>query len=166
MSKVHRISADKEDRFEEDLEGVPENFGSIDDWETEAVLKMRKLMRGQSKGAGGDRDTADDAEELVNRKLALYKATLKLMNDNPKLAMQLGNKGGFNAISSYVLKQSIDYAAKKEIEPYARAIANFLPGTKVSAYVAAAKTGGFADADARKNAVKKHLDAKPAVIDL
>ncbi len=144
-SKAKNISPAREDHFEEAIEGTPENFGSIDDWETEAVLKMRKLMKGQTKSSGGERDDgqADDAEELVNRKLALYKCTLKLMNDSPKLAMELGNKGGFAAIMSYVLKKSIHYAAEKEIEPYAKAITQYLPGAKVAALQYAAKGGWF-----------------------
>jgi len=153
-SKTKHISSAKEDDFEEAIEGTPENFGSIDDWETEAVLKMRKLMKGQTKASGGDKDgDPDDAEELVNRKLALYKCTLKLMNDSPKLAMELGNKGGFAAIMSYVLKKSIQYAAEKEIEPYAKAITQFLPGAKVAAMqYGATKAGGFADTAEKKKA--------------
>jgi len=152
-SKTKHISPAKEDNFEEAIEGTPENFGSIDDWETEAVLKMRKLMKGQSSDSGGEAKQADDAEELVNRKLALYKCTLKLMNDSPKLAMELGNKGGFAAIMSYVLKKSIQYAAEKEIEPYAKAITQYLSGAKVAALqYGATKSGGFADTAAKKKA--------------
>ncbi len=169
MSKVKHIGAEKEDRLEEELEGIPENFGSIDDWETEAVLKMRKLMKGQTQSSGGERadDNPDEAEELVNRKLALYKCTLRLMNDNPKLAMQLGNKGGFAAIQAYVLKKSIHYAAEKEVEPYARAISGYLPGARVAAIQYAAKQGGFADTPAeRKKAVKDYQASAAAVIDV
>lgn len=167
MSKAQHISADKEDRLEEELEGIPENFGSLDDWETEAILKMRKLMAGQSKNAGGKAEQADDAEEIVNRKLALYKCTLRLMTDNPKLALQLGNKGGFAAIMAYVLKKSIHYAAEKEIEPYARAISGFLPGARVAAMQYEAKKGGFADTEAnRKKSVADYQASAPAVVSL
>jgi len=166
-SKTKHISPAKEDNFEEAIEGTPENFGSIDDWETEAVLKMRKLMKGQSSDSGGEAKQADDAEELVNRKLALYKCTLKLMNDSPKLAMELGNKGGFAAIMSYVLKKSIHYAAEKEIEPYAKAITQYLPGAKVAAMQFAAKEGGFADTPAkRKDNMAKYQASSRAAVEL
>ena len=65
-SKAKHISPAGEDHFEEAIEGTPENFGSIDDWETEAVLKMRKLMKGQTKSSGGEREDidADDGRSL------------------------------------------------------------------------------------------------------
>lgn len=159
MSKAARLpNADNEDRFEEDLEGVPENFGSIDDWETEAVLKMRKLMKGQSK------DNPDDAYELVERKLALYRCTLKLMNENPKLAMTLGSKGGFQAIMAHVLKKSVHYAAEKEMEPYAKAITAYLPGAKQSALNYAAQEGGLVKtAELHKANMKKYLSSAKEV---
>lgn len=165
MSKAKNISAAQEDRIEEELEGVPENFGSLDDWETEAIFKMRKLEKGQSKMTGKD---ADEAEELVERKLALYKCTLKLMNDSPKLAMQLGNKGGFQGIMNYVLKKSVHYAAEKEIEPYARAISGYLPGARVAAFVdEGVKSGGFADTpEKRKKAVRDYQKSAAAFIDI
>jgi hypothetical protein len=161
MSKAARLpNANNEDRFEEDIEGIPENFGSIDDWETEAVLKMRKLMKGQSK------ENPDDAYELVERKLALYRCTLKLMNENPKLAMSLGSKGGFQAIMAHVLKKSIHYAAEKEMEPYARAISVYLPGQKQAAINDEARGGLVKDADATKKLVKKYQAAAAREIDV
>lgn len=165
MSKAARLpNANNEDRFEEDIEGVPENFGSIDDWETEAVLKMRKLQRGQSAQTG---KAADDAEELVERKLALYRCTLKLMNDNPKLAMSLGSKGGFQAIMAHVLKKSVHYAAEREMEPYAKAISSYLPGYKQAAINNNAREGGLVkDAAATKAFMKKYQASAAPVIDL
>ena len=161
--RTKHVSANDEDNMEEAMEGTPENFGSIDDWETEAVLKMRKLLKGQS---AMTKNEPDDAEELVERKLSLYRAVLKLMNDNPKLAMQLGNKGGFQAIMSYVLKKGIAYAAEKEIEPYAKAVAAYLPGSRIAAMQAeGVKAGGFANAD-RKATMAKFMAKAPAVVDL
>jgi len=155
MSKkaVKHISPESQDRFEEELEGVPENFGSMDDWETEALLKMRKLQKGQTKANGGERadGNPDAAEELVQRKLALYKCVLKLMEDNPKLAMKLGNEGGFKNIMAHVTKMAIHYAAEKEIEPYAKAMTAYLPGARQAAInFEATKAGGFADSKAKR----------------
>lgn len=161
MSKAVKLpNAQNEDHFEEDLEGVPENFGSIDDWETEAILKMRKLQRGQSIDGGGSAAKADDAEEVVQRKLALYRCTLKLMNDNPKLAMTLGSKGGFQAIMAHVLKKSVHYAAEREMEPYAKAISAYLPGAKQSAINYAVQEGGLVKtAELKKANMKKYLSS-------
>ena len=136
-SSTKHMSAEAEDRFEEDLEGS--NTGCIDDWETDLGLKILKI---ESKIAGAASLSSPNLPviNMLKRKLATYNAALLFLEENPKAATLVGNQGGLDSIVSYILKQAIADAAKMETRKYSDMIIPQLPGYKLSAL---ATSGGL-----------------------
>jgi hypothetical protein len=130
------MSADGEDKFEENLEG--ENFGSIDDWETELGLKIIKIEDKLS------HSTNAPVVRMLQRKLVTYNVALTYLHENEKSALMIGSKGGLQSIIAYLTKQATDSAAEEETKRYSDAIMVHLPGYKMFKGSAAAKLGGFA----------------------
>ena len=67
MSSKH-MSADAADRFEENLEG--EDFGSLDDWETELGMKILKIEKKMIAPAVGRAN--QPVIDMLEKKLITY----------------------------------------------------------------------------------------------
>jgi hypothetical protein len=124
---VHHKSADAADKFEEHLEG--EDFGSLDDWETDLSLKILKI---ESKLADGVESSNGAVFRLLTRKLVTYNAALSFLDENPKAAAMVGSQGGLHAIISYITKQAVEDAAKDEVKKYSDRLKVYLPGYVLS----------------------------------
>lgn len=136
-SSVKHMSADGEDKFEDNLEG--ENFGSIDDWETDLALKIIKIEEklAISKNA--------PVVEMLRRKLVTYNTALLFLSENPKAALIIGSKGGLQSIIAYLTKQATQDASEFETKKYSNKIMIELPGYKMWKESAEGKTGGFSN---------------------
>lgn len=131
MSKSHshvkHMSADAEDKFEENMEG--ESFGSLDDWEMELGLKILKVEEKANSVAG---IANIPVRNMLVKKLVTYNAALSFLDGNPKAAVILGNEGGLAAIIAFITKQAIEDATKAETRAYSNLIMEQLPGYKLS----------------------------------
>lgn len=131
MSKSHttatHMSADAADKFEEGLEG--EDFGSIDDWETELGMKILKIQKVLSQPHG---QANAPVHNLLTKKLAVCMASLEFLDENPKAAAVIGSNGGLQAVMSYITKQATEDAAKAETRRYSDKVKPFLPGYRLA----------------------------------
>lgn len=134
-SSVKHMSADGEDKFEENLEG--ENFGSMDDWETDLGLKIIKIEEKIAKSNN------EPVTKMLERKLVTYNTALQFLLDNPKAALIIGSKGGLQAIIAYLTKQAIDDAAQEETKKYSTMIMHHLPGYKMFKEIENGRLGGL-----------------------
>jgi hypothetical protein len=118
MSKSHggskRMSAEQADKFEEDLEG--EDFGSLDDWETDLAMKIIKI-EGKLKTGTVEADNTP-VYNMLSKKLVTYNTALAFLDANPKAAAVIGGQGGLQSIIAYITKQAVEDAAKDEVRNY------------------------------------------------
>lgn len=140
MSSKH-MSADAADRFEENLEG--EDFGSLDNWETELGMKILKIEKKMVAPAVGVAN--QPVIDMLAKKLVTYNAALQFLNESPKAAAQVGSQGGLQAVISFITKQAVEDAARAETRKYSNMLIKHLPGYKLNA---AAKLGGLVIAGA------------------
>jgi hypothetical protein len=154
MSKSHKgskhMTADEADRFEENLEG--EDFGSLDDWETDLAMKILKI---ESK-LKADKVDNGPVIRMLQKKLVTYNTALAFLDENPKAAAVVGNQGGLQSIISYITKQAIEDAAKDEIKAYSDRIKEYLPGYELRGAI---KEGGIEKA--RDERTKRLAAIKP-----
>lgn len=148
-SSAHHMSADAEDRFQEDLEGG--DVGDIDDMETELGLKILKI---ESKLAAAAALGAGKANtpviNMLTKKLTTYNAAMLFLDENAKAAVMIGSQGGLKAVIAYITKQAIEDSARAETRKYSNLIIPVLPGFKLTR----ALDGGLVGAAARGNAVQ------------
>lgn len=137
-SSVKHMSADGEDKFEEKIEG--QNFGSIDDWETELGLKILKI---QEKVKGADLAKDGAVIRMLERKLVTYKTALEFLDENAKTALIIGSEGGVPGIIAYLSKQAKEDAAKFETKKYSDKLMVELPGYKMWRESAQGRAGGI-----------------------
>lgn len=130
MSKSHttakHMSPEAEDRFQEGLEG--EDFGSIDDWETELGLKILKIQKVLSQDYAKQNHAVHN---LLTKKLIVCQAALDFLDQNPKAAATVGSNGGLQAVMAYIVKQATDDAAQKETRRYSDQVMPYLPGYRL-----------------------------------
>jgi hypothetical protein len=118
------MSADQADKFEEHLEG--EDFGSLDDWETDLAMKIIKI---EGKLKSGDVEAENPpVHRMLTKKLVTYNTALAFLDGNPKAAAVVGSQGGLQSIIAYITKQAVEDAAKEEVQNYSNRIKQFLPG--------------------------------------
>jgi hypothetical protein len=141
-SGMKHMSADAEDKFEETLEG--ENFGCLDDWETDLGLKILKIEE-KINTAQGKMNVP--VYNMLAKKLITYNAALEFLDENAKAASVIGSQGGLQSIISYITKQAVEDAAKAETRKYSNKIIPHLPGYVLSSQLKAA--GGLVSAGAR-----------------
>jgi hypothetical protein len=134
------MSADGEDKFEEALEG--ENFGSIDDWETQLGLMILKIEDKIEKADHSD-EKNEPVMRMLERKLVTYNTALQYLDENPKAALIIGSRGGLQGIIAFLKKQAIDAAAVLETKKYSDIIMQQLPGYKMWDESPQGKTGGL-----------------------
>jgi hypothetical protein len=156
MSKSHggskHMSADQADKFEEELEG--EDFGSLDDWETDLAMKIIKI---EGKLKSGDVETDNPpVHRMLTKKLVTYNTALSFLDGNPKAAAVVGSQGGLQSIIAYITKQAVEDAAKDEVKLYSDRIKQYLPGYELKKAV---ELGGIVKGRDARIAESKRLKA-------
>lgn len=130
MSKSHvkHMSAESADKFEENIEG--EDFGTLNDWQMELGLKILKVEEKIMSPAG----LANvPVRNLLVKHLATYNAALMLLDQNPKMAVVVGNEqGGLAGIIAYITKQAVEDVAKAETREFSNMVMEHLPGYQLS----------------------------------
>lgn len=132
MSKSHvkHMSAEAADKFEENLEGTGENeFGTLEDWEMELGLQILKI---ESKLATPVGQANVPVNNMLTRKLVTYNAALQLLDQNPKMAATIGDRGGLQAIIAYITKAAIEDVARAEVREFSNMIMPHLAGYRLS----------------------------------
>lgn len=127
-SSVKHMSAESADKFEEELEG--EDFGSLDDWETELGMKILAIEKKLLPPANGAHNIP--VVNMLRKKLVTYNAAMQFLDENAKVAATVGSAGGLQAIISYITKQATEDAAKVETRRYSNLLIPHLPGYKLS----------------------------------
>jgi hypothetical protein len=150
-SGVKHMSADAEDRFAENLEG--EDFGSLDDWETDLGLKILTI---EKKLASAEGQANQPVHNMLAKKLVTYNAALEFLSENAKAAAMIGSQGGLQSIIAYITKQAVDDAAKAETRKYSNKIIPHLPGYVLSSQLTA--QGGLVGARTAGGAIVAQVD--------
>lgn len=121
------MSAEASDKFEEEFEG--EDFGTMDDWETDLGLKILTIEKKLMSPAG---QANAPVNNMLQKKLATYNAALAFLDENPRAASQVGDKGGLQAITAYITKQALEDATRSETRKYSNLIIPHLSGYKLA----------------------------------
>jgi hypothetical protein len=120
------MSADAEDKFEEEFEGAGE---SIDDWEMDLGLKILKI-EDKLQGPAGKANTP--VHTMLTRKLVTYNVALEFLTDNAKAAALIGSQGGLQSIIAYLTKQAQADSTRDETSKYSNKIKETLSGVRLS----------------------------------
>jgi hypothetical protein len=121
------MSAEAADKFEENFEG--EDFGSMDDWETDLGLKILKIEEKLLTTAG---QANVPVHNMLYKKLITYNAALQFLSENAKAATLIGSQGGLQSIISYITKQAVEDSTRAETRKYSNMLIPFLPGYELS----------------------------------
>ena len=133
------LSAEKEQKIERDVAGIKPR--SAKSWANEFIMEFALMARKLRKGGKDGKD--DDYTPIIERTLGKYDAAIKLLEENPQMAVQYGeDRSGIHGILDMLESKAGEIEYNEVLDKHARKVLELEPGRRINKLIRGGQVAG------------------------